>query len=260
MAPEQKVLLSLSPASAGITIVNDRVSFRTEETTRVISVHGIVFAHYDVADRSAEAYAMVSLFEAGYADQNDLAKSFGYAARTLRRYQQRLEANGLVGLANPRGKPTGPSGQSQGRRVDRTILHLKTCGFSNRVVAGKVGVDERTIRRHLRRLGWEEPSSDSLLPYDVDAPAEIPPVPADVSIVRTESSNAAETPEGASTNSEEDDSAIEPVPHCFDADPLNRSMDRLPSMTVVPFERLSVVVSVSEKFKDSYQAGSSPPV
>ena len=97
---KQKELLLLVPPRGGIIIVNDRVSFRTEGTSRVISVHGIVFAYYDVADRAAEAYAMVSLFEAGYADQNDIAHGFGCPPRTLHRYQQRLEANGLVGLAN----------------------------------------------------------------------------------------------------------------------------------------------------------------
>jgi hypothetical protein len=40
-------------------------------------VHGIIFSHYSIDDRSAEAYAMVQLFESGYADQNDIANCFG---------------------------------------------------------------------------------------------------------------------------------------------------------------------------------------
>lgn len=79
MSPEQKKLLPFAPPAAGTTIVNDHVLFRTEGTIRVISVHGIVFAHYDVTDRAAEAYAMISLFESGYADQNDIARCFGYS-------------------------------------------------------------------------------------------------------------------------------------------------------------------------------------
>ena len=139
-----------------------RVLFRTEGTRRVISVHGIVFAHYDVTDRAAEAYAMISLFESGYADQNDIARCFGYSTRTLRRYQQRVEVDGLSGLANPRGRPAvNPSDRNEERKLDRTILHLKVQGFSNRVIAGRIGVDERTIRRHLRRGNWIEPSSQS---------------------------------------------------------------------------------------------------
>jgi len=228
MSPQQRHLLSFAPPSSGITIVNDRVSFRTEGTRRVISVHGIVFAHYDLADRAAEAYAMVSLFESGYAEQNDIAGSFGYSVRTLRRYRQRLEASGLAGLASPRGRPTGKrSDRTEVRRVDRTILHLKTRGFSNRVVAGRLGVDERTIRRHLRRLGWVEPSSDPVL-FPPEVSAESTAAAADVSIpgAATLSSDGA-TPDCAAPESEEDNSAIEPVPNSFDVDPLDRSMDRL---------------------------------
>src|SRR5205085_6271555 len=40
----------------------------------------------------SEAYALVSLYESGYVDQNDLARSFGYSTRTLRRFQQRLRS------------------------------------------------------------------------------------------------------------------------------------------------------------------------
>jgi hypothetical protein len=52
---EQRLLLSFPSPPSGTIYVNDRVSFRTEGTERVISVHGVVFAHYDVGDRAAEA-------------------------------------------------------------------------------------------------------------------------------------------------------------------------------------------------------------
>src|SRR5512138_1405073 len=140
MSPEQKKLLTFAPPPTGTRIVNDGVLFRTEGTRRVISVHGVVFAHYDVTDRAAEAYAMISLFESGYADQNDIARCFGYSTRTLRRYQQRVQVGGLSGLANPRGRPpVNPSDRNEERKLDRTILHLKARGFSNRVIAGRVG-------------------------------------------------------------------------------------------------------------------------
>src|SRR5213594_3482755 len=145
MSPEQKKLLAFVPPPAGITIVNDRVLFRTEGTRRVISVHGVVFAHYDVTDGAAEAYAMITLFESGYADQNDIARCFGYSTRTLRRYQRRLEVDGLGGLASPRGRPSvNSSDRTEAKQGDRTILHLKAQGFSNCVVAGRIGLNERT--------------------------------------------------------------------------------------------------------------------
>jgi hypothetical protein len=220
MSPEQKKLLQFDPPPGGTTIVNDRVLFRTEGTRRVISVHGIVFAHYDVTDRAAEAYAMISLFESGYAHQNDIARCFGYSTRALRRYQKRVEVDGLAGLANPRGRPPiKSSDRNKPKQLDRTILHLKAQGLSNRVVAGRIGVDERTIRRHLRRLGWVEPSSESL------------PFGPEISERQTAVATAVPTPStvlsDCNARRKDEEAVIDPAPKSFDLDPLDRSMDRL---------------------------------
>jgi hypothetical protein len=85
MSPEQKELLRFEPPR-GFVFVNDHVYFSTEGTERVIFVHGVIFAHHDIADHAAEAYAMVSLFETGYASQNDIARAFKVSTRSLRRY------------------------------------------------------------------------------------------------------------------------------------------------------------------------------
>ena len=87
---QQKELLSFPPPPDGSVFVSDRVSFRTEGTQRIIVVHGVVFAHYAVEDRAAEAYAMITLCECGYATQTQIARSFGYSVRSLRRYQERF--------------------------------------------------------------------------------------------------------------------------------------------------------------------------
>jgi hypothetical protein len=80
LSAEQKVLLKFDPP-AGFVFVKDHVYFNTEGTERVIFVHGVVFAHHDVSDRAAEAYATVSLFETGYANQNDIARAFNFLAQ-----------------------------------------------------------------------------------------------------------------------------------------------------------------------------------
>src|SRR6266568_3862002 len=103
-APPQKELFARPAPTRGTIFVNDRVCVETEQGQRVLFVHGIVFSHYSIKDRSAEAYAMVQLFEAGYADQNDIARCFGYSARALRRYQERLKAGGLSALVRPEGR------------------------------------------------------------------------------------------------------------------------------------------------------------
>src|SRR5208283_5455294 len=109
----------------------DKPIARTENEVKILSgqseltsVHGVVFAHYDVTDRAAEAYAMITLFESGYADQNDIARCFGYSTRTLRRYHQRFELHGLGGLTSSGGRPTvnSPDG-TKVITIDRPILH-----------------------------------------------------------------------------------------------------------------------------------------
>ncbi len=118
----------------------------------MIVVHGIVIAQYAVGDRMAEAHAMVNLVQQGWADQNDVALTFGRSARTVRRYQERFEEGGLPALGRGRGYPQGH------RRVPlarlRQVLRLKGEGLSNRVIAHRLGLSEKAIRKLLRRLGW----------------------------------------------------------------------------------------------------------
>jgi hypothetical protein len=68
-APPQRELFVRPAPSSDTVVVNDRVCFQTEEKQRVVFVHGVIFSHYAIEDRTAEAYAMVLLFESGYADQ-----------------------------------------------------------------------------------------------------------------------------------------------------------------------------------------------
>jgi hypothetical protein len=103
--PWQEKLLSFPPPPSGTVFVNDAVSFRTEGTERVISVHGVLFAHYSVEDKAAEAYEMITLWESEYTTQTQIAQAFGYSTRSLRRYQERFAAEGIQALVR---KPEGP--------------------------------------------------------------------------------------------------------------------------------------------------------
>src|SRR5260370_24587181 len=170
--PEQKQLFTdLFPVPHPV-FVNDRVFVQTEDNQRVILVHGLVFFHYSIEDRCAEAYALVSLFESGYADQNDLARCFGYSTRTLRRYQERLKSGGLSALARPEGRPSDSSmGLKPITARDRTILRLKAQGMSNRWIGGRLGLSETAVRKSLRRLGWL-PGPEPELPFLPEADSQ----------------------------------------------------------------------------------------
>lgn len=221
-APPQKELFARPTPTPGTVFVNDRVCVQTEEEQRVVFVHGIVFSHYPIEDRTAEAYAMVTLFESGYADQNDIARCFGYSVRTLRRYQEHLKAGGLSALARPGGRPAGSSsGRKKKHKRNQTILRLKTKGMSNRWIAGRLGVDEKTVRKNLRGLGWKsDPEPDLLFCPKSDSQAKQVPVSAN-KLIET-SRSAAEQPPGKMPQQQTDSAA-----KSFDTNPLDRSMDRL---------------------------------
>jgi transposase len=194
----------------------------------VISVHGVVFAHYSVEDQAAEAYSMITLWESEYATQSQIARAFGYSARSLRRYQERFEAEGIRALVRKPGRPAGRHSRSPTERGrDQTILHLKTKGASNRAIAGKLGLSEKAIRKRLRRLGWQlqtEPAAAGLL-FEQDTTGD-PSPPSEVSgnTIHIPKSGAAAAAAAQQGGRHED---IEPASVSRDPNPLDRSMDRL---------------------------------
>jgi DNA-binding CsgD family transcriptional regulator len=220
--PRQKEFFARPTPTPGTVFVNDRVCVQTEEEQRVVFVHGIIFSHYPIEDRTAEAYAMVALFETGYADQNDIARCFGYSARTLRRYQERLKAGGLSALARPEGRPAGiPSGRKKNHERNQTILRLKAKGMSNRWIAGRLGLSEKTVRKSLRRLGWKsDPEPD--LPFLPKADSQAKQAPVSASKLIETPPSAAEQPPDKMPHRQTGSTA-----KSFDTNPLDRSMDRL---------------------------------
>lgn len=216
----QKELFPVSASQDGTVFVNERVSFRTVEGYRVVSVDGMVLSHYSVEDRMAEAYAMVTLSQAGYADQNDVARAFGYSARSLRRFESRYESGGLQALGRSPGRPAGArtTGKKQ-RTRDQTILRLKEAEVSNREIARQLGIDEKAVRKRLRQLGWQPPIKQ-LVFFDEQSSSKPSPVG---------SGDGSPTGGASSTESEapQDEKFSFSLPTSFDADPLDRSLDRV---------------------------------
>src|SRR6266705_4381141 len=206
-----------------MVFVNERVSFQTEGNQRVILVHGVVHSHYSREDRTAEAYALVSLYESGYADQNDLARSFGYSARTLRRFEERLHSGGLSALVRPEGRPADGSIPKPTPR-DGTILRLKAQGISNRGIAGRLGLSEMMIRKILRRLGWQPAPEEATLPLLPQADAPAKPVTVTIS---DSSADQISLPAPPPPPPQREEPVSKQAAQSFDRNPLDRSMDRL---------------------------------
>ena len=142
-------------APDGTTFVNARCLIRTQDGHRVVIVAGVGIAQYALGDRMAEAHAMVSLIDQGWADQKDVARAFGCSTRSVRRHQRRFEEGGLPALGRARGYPKGHARLPASRTIQ--VTHLMRRGFSNCQIATRMGVTEKAIRNILRRMGWTKP-------------------------------------------------------------------------------------------------------
>ncbi len=184
----------------GTHLLNERCMLRTQDGHRVVLVSGIVQASYAVTDRMAEAYAMVSLVEQGWASQDQVANALGCSTRTVRRDLRRFENGGLAALGRGGGYPKGQWCLSGAR--SRWIHRLKAEGHANREIARRAGVSEMAIRKLLRRLNWKEaPEQPDLIPVERATPAN--------------------------PNLSAFGVATQPAPASHNTDPSDRSADRL---------------------------------
>jgi len=134
-----------SPAASNTVVINARCSLAIEAGQRVIVVAGLPVHHYRAEDAVAEAYAMVFLVEAGFAQQTDVARAFARSVRTVRRYQGRDAQGGMAALGREEGWSRGRR-RISGNRL-RSIEILKSQGMSNRAIAHRLGVSEKAVRR-----------------------------------------------------------------------------------------------------------------
>jgi len=212
-------LFSVS-APPGTIVINSRCLARTQDGHRVVVVSGVVLAQYTVGDRMAEAHAMVSLVEQGWADQNDVARAFGVSARTLRRRQRRFEEGGLCALGRSRGYPKGRPRLARART--RLVSRLRGEGRSHREIAHRVGVSEMAVRKLLKRQGWKPQDPEQIgLPAAAGENPKRSAFPSTAPEPLTGGSAADANPKLSASCSER-----EPPVVSFDSDPARRSVDR----------------------------------
>lgn len=233
---QQPELFPDDPHPSDDTIfINERCRLRTSGGYRVVSVSGIVVAHYAAGDRLGEAHAMVSLVDQGLALQTEVARAFRCDVRTVRRNQCRVDEGGLTALGRPGGYPKRRTRVELSRL--RKVEEWKAEGVSHREIARRLGVTAKAVRKMLRRLGWkEEPPNQPLLPFEGgdpnlsasdhggakdssrEGPSELP----GASRPGFESSTA--MPEGGDPNLS---APSEDLPVSMDTDPDDRRVDRL---------------------------------
>jgi len=213
-------------ASSNCVVINARCSLRVEEDQRVIVVAGLPVHHYRAEDAVAEAYAMVFLVEAGFAQQIEVARAFARCERTVRRYQERYAQGGMAALGRAAGWRRGRR-RIRGKRL-RSIEALKSQGLSNRAIAQRLGMSETAIRKLVGPAKSVEAEQLDLAGIH-SAPASAPP---QTPVQCATSSDEGTNPRGlALANEQAGDSdtagaAHEPVPMSLDRDAGDRSLDR----------------------------------
>jgi len=242
MAGSRERELFPEDGAAGDTIaVNARCLIRTRDGFRLVLVVGAPIAQYTVGDAMAEAHAMVSLVEQGWASQREVARAFGCAPRTVRRCQRRFEEGGLVALGRPRGYPKGHP--RLGRARARLVGGMRAKGKSLREIGDAVGVSEKSIRNQLRRLGWRAPVAEQ---------AELPlgPPGADPKLSASAASPVEQAPADPAQGADPKLSAFatppvdeEPLTFSADRDPADRSVDRL-------LAHMGVLDDAAPRFRD----------
>jgi DNA-binding CsgD family transcriptional regulator len=232
----QKRLFAEQDEPSTSVIINGRCQIRKQGTIRVVVVGGIPLAHYVVGDRMSEAHAIVSLIEQGWAQQNELARAFECSERTIRRHQRRFEEGGLAALGRPSGYPR--TRRRLANKRTGLVERWKAHGESNREIARRLGVSEKSVRKLLGRLGWKQKPAEQLsLDADPNLSGSAASQAADLSspAVKAVETTAEQASSGAdpnlsasgSTRIESDNGNKEPPAICFDTDPADRQTDRV---------------------------------
>ena len=206
----------------GTVVINHRCQIRSQGGLSVVVIEGLPVSHYRIEDRMAEAYTMINLVEQGWAKQNQVSQAFSCTTRTIRRLLGRFECGGLAALGRQGGYPKGRPRADKARL--RRIEALKSEGLSNREIGRRIGVDEKAIRKALRRLGWKHADRQLLL--------RMGEVGADPNLSGSTSSfpgsQAEADPEAADSNLSADSRCTEdPLPFSVDINPQDRRFDRL---------------------------------
>jgi transposase len=214
-------------APSNTVVINARCSLRIEEDQRVIVVAGLPVHHYCAGDAVAEAYAMVFLVEAGFAQQTEVARAFARSERTVRRYQQRYTQGGMAALGRAEGWRRGRR-RIRGKRL-RTIERLKREGLSNRAIAQRLGVSERAIRKLVGPSKCVEAKQLALVAIASAAASE--PSPQTAAACAQSSDEHTSDQQAPSVNDQVSDAdevsvEAEPVPMSLDRDAADRTFDR----------------------------------
>ena len=149
-ASAQSLLPLEEPVSDGRTFLNASVWFVDADSYRVIFHWHEPIYRVALTDEVHLRLVAVALRQSRLATQEEICQAFGHGVSTQARWERQYGKHGIDGLVSK--KRTG-----RGRELDKSqesfVRRWFRAGQSNRQMAERLGVDEATIRRTLKRLG-----------------------------------------------------------------------------------------------------------
>ena len=222
--------------SDGRTFLNVSVWFVDADGYRVVFHRHEPIYRVALTDEVHLRLVAVALRQSRLATQEEICQAFGHSVSTQARWEREYGQHGIDGLVSK--KRTG-----RNRQLDKSqegfVRRWFQAGHSNRQMAQRLGVDEGTIRRTLKRLGLtREPAVSPVLPGieddATDATAEatastaVPGSDGDVSAPTTSPAGVGFTP-SSEPYGPDAPVAVEPwatPSFSLDQDPRDRSGDR----------------------------------
>ena len=133
----------------GRTFLNASVCFVDSDGYRVVFRWHEPLYRVALTDEVHLRLVAVALRQSGLATQAEICHAFGHTVSTQARWERQYRKHAIDGLVSK--KPTG-----RGRELDKSqegfVRRWFGAGCSNRQMAKRLGVDEATIRRTLKRL------------------------------------------------------------------------------------------------------------
>ena len=143
-----------TPQPDGRTFLNGSVWFVDSDGYRVVFRWHEPLYRVALTDEVHLRLVAVSLRQSGLATQEEICRAFGHSVATQTRWERQYRKHGIDGLVSK--KPGGGRRQLD-KSQEAFVRRWFHAGCSNREMAKRLGVDEATIRRTLKRLGLARP-------------------------------------------------------------------------------------------------------
>lgn len=191
------------------------------------------------SDTAARDLVIVYLCEHGGLTEEQVARGLEVSRPTVSRAKSKYGQGGTRALISGKRGPKAPT-KIKAEKA-RLMVALARQGKRKTEIATRLGVNESTVRKALRRLGWEELAvRQATLP--IDEPSE-GPAESSVVVERQEEKPASEILEAGAGSQESDGTGTEPetpkdrqeslkdvelpAATSLDVDPDNRAVDRV---------------------------------